>query len=124
MPGKPFKKGPDPRRAKGGAREGAGRKPDWFKEKMQELATTVTAVKFLQDCIEGEAVDEFITAQGECIPHRAKADTRVRAWEAVADRGFGKPTQAIHQTGNAGVNIFQLIREAEEERGLPSSFDD
>lgn len=109
--------------AKGGARPGAGRKPDWFKEEMQKLATTDKAVKFLKDCIEGEDVDEFITDQGECIPHRAKADTRIRAWEAVADRGFGRPTQQVHQTGTQGINLFQLIREAEEERGLPSSFD-
>lgn len=122
-----FKKGKgkdkDPRIAPGGARKGAGRKPDWFKEEMQRLATTVYAIQFLEDCISGKDVDEYITDQGECIPHRAKADTRIRAWEAVADRGFGRPTQQVHQTGTNGVNIFQLIREAEEERGLPSSFE-
>ncbi len=101
--GKPFQKGH--KLSKGGARVNSGRKPDWFREKMRAIATNEAALQFLEETVLGKDVDEFITQQGECIPHRAKAETRLKAWEAAADRGFGKPTQAIEHTGANGGPI-------------------
>lgn len=122
MPSKPFPKGN--KLAKGGARKGAGRKSDYFKEQMQRLATKQSAIDFLEGCIDGKDVEEFTVLQtGVQVPVKPSAAVRLKALEFAADRGFGKPTQELHQTGTQGINIFQLIREAEEERGLPSSFD-
>lgn len=95
--------------APGGKREGAGRPANWFKETMQRITSKPASIKFVEDVIDGIIVTDVAT--------------RHKIWADAADRGFGKATQQIHQTGNTGVNILQLIREAEEERGLPSSFD-
>lgn len=86
---------------------------------MREIASHKQAIQFLQDCVLGEPVDEFITQQGECIPHRAKAETRIKAWEAVADRGYGRPTQAVEMAGELTVNMIEAIKQLREKRGLP-----
>ena len=118
MPTIPFKKGHDPRRANGGFRQGSGRKPDWFKAKMRELATSKKAIKFLADCIDGAPVEILATEQG-LVPAPARAETRIKAWESTADRGYGRPTQAVEMVGEVTVNLIEAIKQAREKRGLP-----
>ncbi len=61
---------------------------------------------------------------GRMITLGPPLELQFQATKTLLEYGYGKPTQAIHQTGVQGISILQLIRESEEERGLPSSFDD
>jgi hypothetical protein len=113
-----LKKGPDPRRAKGGKRPGAGRPPNWFKARMQEIASKKESCQFLEDCIDGKSVDRIVTPTGRVLRVPATANVRVSAWEAARDTGFGRPTQEVEHKGVVGVDLTTLIQRAEEERGL------
>jgi hypothetical protein len=123
MPRKLFEKGN--KMATGGARPNAGRRADEFRIWLRKAAHNPTArrryIKILNDT---DDADEKITDQGVCVPTRTKADTYLKAIELAWNYLEGRPAQHIHQTGLPGINILQLIREAEEDRGLPSSFDD
>lgn len=92
--------------AAGGKRKGAGRKPDWFKAKCQEIGTSDNALKFLQSVINGDAVEEkkiFVEGGSPVtVWESASVDARVRAWNSVMDRGFGKPVQAMELGGKDG----------------------
>jgi hypothetical protein len=118
-----FGKGKDSRRGKGGRRNPpGGRTPNWFKEKMQELAASEAAVEFISDCIKGQPVDEFLVlATGVQVPVKPSAAVRLKAWTEAADRGFGKPTPMLPDGGLTAISLVELIRRAEEERGLDRS---
>lgn len=129
MPGKPFKPGPDPRRGKGGARPGAGRKPSWFKELCEEemQKNKAAGLRLVGKISRGEAeVEKIFSSEGRII--RAKTGPApndiIAANQFLRDSSVGKPVTAIEHTGEVGVDIFDLIRRAEAERGLPSSFDE
>lgn len=100
--------------AAGGKRQGAGRKPDWFKQKCQEIGTNAKALKFLESVINGDPVEEkkLLTAGAKPIKvwESASVDARVRAWTAVMDRGFGKPPQAVELGGKDGEPLtIQIV---------------
>lgn len=122
MPKHKFAKGN--KFAKGGRRPGAGAKPNWFKELCQDLYKKNKLAERAALIAIGADVDAFITEQGEVIPHQARANVQLDAIRYLGENGFGKPAQAVEHSGEMGIDIFGLIREAEEERGLPSSFDD
>lgn len=91
-----FQNGPDDRRGKGGYRKGAGRKPDWFKRKMEEIAGNGEAIKFLRDMVSGKIKDFVVHgADGRLIEVPVTAVHRLKAWAEAADRGFGKAAQAL-----------------------------
>src|ERR1051326_6542083 len=118
MPRKPFKPGPDDRRGKGGARPGAGRKPDAFKAKLREIAGSPKALKFLKDAIEGERVDARMV-EGAWIWAPASAGTRAQIWESVHDRGFGKPVSLLEmqdQDGNVAPARALLPGQAKKDK--------
>lgn len=127
MPKPKFEKGN--KFGKGGARAGAGRKPSWFKELCEEELTKNKAagVRLVGEISRGEAVVEKIFQfEGEAVRVEtgpAPGDI-IAANEFLRDSSVGRPAQAIEHTGEIGVDIFDLIRRAEKERGLPSSFDD
>lgn len=105
---------PPEKRGKGGKRKGAGRKPDWFKAKMVEIGTSQKAIKFLQSVINGEPVEEkkilVIGQEPITVWESASVDARVRAWNAVMDRGLGKPSQALEVGGVGGGPLtIQLV---------------
>lgn len=81
--------------AKGGSRPGAGKKPDWFKAKMREIASHPEALKFLSECSRGKNVDQAVTQFGKVIPIPAKPIVRIQAWAEAADRGYGKAIQSV-----------------------------
>lgn len=51
-------------------------------------------------------------------------ELQFQATKLLIEYGFGRPKQAVDVSGTSSVNLYQIIREAEEDRGLPSSFDD
>ncbi len=87
--------------AKGGRREGAGRKPDKFKKKLQKIVTSAKALKFLVDAINGEHVEPRVTQTG-VIYVPASPHVRHAIWESLHDRGFGKPVDVLQMQDKDG----------------------
>lgn len=42
----------------------------------------------------------------------------VAAANALLDRGYGRPAQAVNVSGNVGISFADLVGQAERERGL------
>lgn len=129
MPGKPFEKGH--KLAKGGARKGAGRKPNWYKALAEKLIREKKLLPRLADMAAGAPIvkKQIIVGEGKdakriTLKSAADAGTQVYAADKLFDRAWGKAAQEVQHTGKEGVDIFDLIRRAEDERGLPRSFDD
>lgn len=102
------------KQAPGGKRKNSGRKPDWFKKKCQEIATSKKAIAFLQAVVEGDPIEEKQIYEGEekvTILASASVDSRVRAWNSLMDRGFGKPSQAVEVSGEGGSVLEVIVRE-------------
>lgn len=94
---------------KGGARKNSGPDPDWVKAKMQDMGTSPRAFAFLKAVIEGEPIEEkkLFDVGGKPITvwESASVDARVRAWNSVMDRGFGKAIQALEHTGTVAAKL-------------------
>lgn len=125
--GKPFE--PKNKHGKGGARENAGRKPSWFKELCEEELEKNEAkgIRLVGEISRGEAKFKRVMHEAfkiVTIEVGPQASDIISANEFLRDSAVGRPTQAIEHTGAVGVDIFDLIRRAETERGLPSSFDE
>lgn len=103
--------------AAGGKRKNSGRKPDWFIKKCQEIATSDKALKFLQSVINGDPVEEKkLLAAGQepiVVWESASVDARVRAWNSVMDRGFGKALQAVEHSGTVATKYIINITDPE-----------
>lgn len=92
-----FKKGFDPRRAKGGAREGAGRPQDWLAKECRRLIDKHKLLNFLAEVASGEYTEFIVSPTGikTELKRSADAEVRMKAYDRLADRGYGKPAQAI-----------------------------
>lgn len=103
--------------AKGGVRPGSGRKPDWFKDKMAEIASRKESIAFVEKCIDGEYVDRVVD-EGRVILVPPPAQVRLHAWCEARDTGYGKPRQEMEISGLSGVNISVVLSKTEEARLL------
>ncbi len=103
-----FEPGPDARRGRGGRRPGAGRKPDKFKAKLRQIASSPAALKFLQDAIEGKEVDVRVVDKCQ-VQGPAPAATRAAIWESVHDRGFGKPVSLLEMKDEDGRTVLPAV---------------
>jgi len=110
----------------GGPREGAGRKPNWFKKLCeQELAKDKAKGARLVGKISRNELEfeRVFNHEGKVV--RAKiggtAAEIIAANEFLRDSSMGKPTQAIQHLDMDGVDLLSLVRKAEEERGLPKT---
>lgn len=100
--GVPFKKGEDDRRAHGGAREGAGRKPNWFKQRCREIIEESDGLQFMGDVLSGKDRKPFVTMSGEkgfgpCSPFE-----RMAAMEKLKEWGYGKTPLPLRATDEEG----------------------
>lgn len=99
---------------KGGARIGAGRKPDKFKKWLKNLVndpkSQARLKKILQDA---EDADEKITDQGVCVPTRAKADTYLRALELAWQYDRGKPVSVLETPDGSVVAPVVVVLPAQ-----------
>lgn len=91
MPRKPFKRGN--KEAVGGAREGAGRPPDWLREECRKHAPNI--LDFLRQVALGEDVEQIVTDKGEILPVPAPVKERIKAGEILLNRGYGMPNQPL-----------------------------
>lgn len=108
----PFQK--DNKYGKGGKRKNSGRDADWLKEKCQKLIEKKKLFEWLSDVAAGEDVETSITYDKENHPHKSMrpADTkdRLKALEMLADRGWGKPAQAVELGGDLMEQLLAEVR--------------
>lgn len=110
--GRPFEKGHPggPGRPKGSGRVELCRK---FAEQegFQKLIDIAKGIGYRVGTVNGKFV--------EVGPTR---ELQFEALKLALAYGYGKPTELVEHSGDVGVNIFDLIRAAEEQRGLTHSF--
>lgn len=102
----PFQKGH--KHATGGAREGAGRQPDWLKEKCREIVAKEKLIEFMGDVAAGKDFPQLATGEGEVLPLPPSIKDRRAAVEWLVDRGFGKVTQPLEHSGEIGKTVWLL----------------
>lgn len=69
--------------------KGGGRPPDEFKRRMAAMASSETALDYLEACLNGEHGPEVA----------------LRAQQYAAERGYGKVPQALEHTGKDGAPL-------------------
>ena len=94
-----FEKGFDPRRANGGARPGAGRKP--------ALATILKRLALANAADEAERSLQLCVEIRDSI--RAKNSEKLEAAKIIMDRVWGRPKQAVNLTGDKGRGNMVII---------------
>lgn len=121
----------------GGAREGSGAKPEWFKARCRALASSRHFFTFAEKVFMGDPVEPRITRTG-IIYTEASAHDKVFLWEKLANYGFGKPVnleagspEKSVESATAALAILKLMQEAQNgnNSGIssasdPSSLDD
>lgn len=87
--------------------KGGGRKPDWFKAKMRELASSQDAVDLVEGAIAGKEIDEFLVLQtGVQVPKKPDLDTRLKYLNYATEHGYGKASQPIEHSGDVGSRLI------------------
>lgn len=111
--------------AMGGARKGAGRKPDEFKAWISTLVHSPSSrERLMKILIDANDAETKITDQGVEVPTRARADTYLKALELAWHYAEGKPVDRIsmrimnpndpvQSVINADAS-FKILRELEE----------
>lgn len=94
---------------KGGAREGAGRKPSEFVAKCKEICSDPKFMKWAQDVLAGKPVEPKATISGAVVKIEASTGDKMYVWEKLAAYGFGKPVQpvGIDQSANKIIVEFK-----------------
>lgn len=104
----PFRKN-DPNIAPGGKRQGAGRKPDWFKQACLGIIRKASLVRLLGEIAQGSAVQKIKTQDGKESEIKVSAEIRdrLKAMEMLFDRGLGKVPQPLsgEDGGPLTVNV-------------------
>ena len=88
--------------AKGGARKGSGKPPDWLRIKCQRLISDKKIVERLASIAAGELMDTTTLMDCRLIPVPAPMQAQVKAAQELLDRGFGKPVQSIMPVDDKG----------------------
>ena len=83
-----FQPGPDPRRGRGPAKGTGGRPRNEFRQRCRELASDDAILEWFERVLRQEApADPQIALR--------LADLKLRVWERLADRAYGKPSQPV-----------------------------
>lgn len=96
----------------GGKRDGAGRKPNWLKERCQEIVERDKILEFLASVANGADVEQAVGGEGEVIRVPAAVRDRIKAAELLLDRGFGKAPQSMEVTGADGDPLSGIPTDA------------
>jgi hypothetical protein len=122
--GRPFTKGN--KLAPGGARPGAGRKTNAFKDKAARILDRAKGLEYLGRVLEGkEFVEKEVLPKGAPAPIQVKEfpdhTARMMAFDRLKGTAHGKDRQEIELTGELEMTHIQLstiIRHARGSRGL------
>ena len=91
--GKPFEK--NNKLATGGARPGAGRPSDWFREQAQKALEEAKGLEFMRDVASGVEFPQLATSEGEVINLPPPLKERRAAVEWLADRAHGRALESV-----------------------------
>jgi hypothetical protein len=112
----PFKKGQsgNPKgKPRGVSSPGSGRTSEEFKVLCRDLANSKEAMEFLGALVAGDPIVEKVLDAPDGEPTQllvsASPETRVKAWIALSDRGYGKANQYIEHSGH-------IATESEDEK--------
>ena len=100
----------------GGKRNGAGRKPDWFKEKCASILERKKLIDFVGRVASGEETEQKVVvvrdgneAHTEVEEVRASIHDRLYAFEMLANWGVGKPAQTMALTNPDGTALVMQV---------------
>lgn len=99
---------------RGGKRKGAGRPPDYIRERLKDIAHHPKAMKFLERAVFGENEDVRLNSKGEVVKMPPSAIVRAQIWESVHDRGYGKPVSVMELPDGADVAGFVVLLPTKE----------
>lgn len=105
--GTPFP--PGHKQAPGGAREGAGRKPDWFKERCRQILEETKALDFLASVIRGDEIKPHISMTGDVALVPPDLEDRMKAIDRIKEWGHGKTPLPVRATDEDGEDIGGVI---------------
>lgn len=107
------------KRANGGRREGAGRKPDWLKLTCQKILDKDKLLQYLAGVAAGREIEQQVVvvrdgrdSHTEVVDVRCSTKDRLRALEMILERGWGKPAQPVELDAEMKFQPFNItIRE-------------
>lgn len=100
--------------ARGGAREGAGRKPDWLKQKCAGLVDRKKLLEYVANVANGDEVERYFDkVLGRTIEIPCSTKDRLHAVELLLERGYGKPVQGVEVNGNIAQTFDVVIKVAD-----------
>ncbi len=105
--GNPFPEGN--KEAHGGARPGAGRKPNWLKEKCQKLFEETKVLDFLAQILRHEEVKPHVDMFGKTHMVKPALADWFEAVDRVKDWGFGKTPLPVRATDEDGEDVGGVI---------------
>jgi len=107
----------DPRSGTGGARQGAGRPPNWFKQACDQALQKYQLFDLLADGARGEKVDYIVGEGGKLRKVPARYRDRVASITELADRAHGRPTQHVDVSSDqALMELLSLVTLAVKQR--------
>ena len=91
-----------------------GPKPNWYKEKCEDLILKGRLFNVLSDVASGAKVDRHITLDGRSIAISASIRNRLTAIAELRDTAFGKPGSSVDVTsgGKAIQDLPSIIAQA------------
>lgn len=96
----------------GGARAGAGRKPEWLTAKCKAIVEDKRLIDFLADVASGKKVDVHVTGTGLVVKVPASIKDRREALNTLLERGYGKPAQELVHSGEVSGRFVLVCPEA------------
>ena len=109
---------PKEKRARGGKREGAGRKPDAFKAMCNRLINLPVFEKWAESVLRGEDVEPHVT-DGIVTMAPASVNSRTYLWKTLAEYGQGKPVSMIEMPDGQQIAGAAVIILPSRESGEP-----
>lgn len=96
--------------ARGGARKGAGRKPDWLRSECARIIDQHKLLEFVGRVASGDETETHVTKDGDVVDVAPRISDRLKAVEFLTDRAHGKPMQAVEVAGKDGGPISWVIK--------------
>lgn len=99
--------------ARGGKREGSGRKPDWLKTKCADLVDRNKLLEFVASVANGKETEVHYDKLGNAFDAACSIKDRLHAVELLLERGYGKPVQGIEHSGQVATTFDVVIKVAD-----------
>lgn len=105
-----WKKGEsgNPKGSEPGGNPGAGRPPNWLKERCQEIIDKEAVIEFLGGVVAGKDFEQVVNSEGETLKLPPPLKDRIKAAELLLDRGYGKAGQSVEVSGPEGKPLQSL----------------